>query len=71
MRSIVNLSIPEDMLRDIKREVKRGKYASVSEYFRHLWREQRSVILARQLKKESSEYERGLAKKLHSHRDLL
>ncbi len=71
MRSIVTLSLPEEMVREIKREVKRGKFASMSEYFRHVWREQRQAQLARELRKEAKEYDRGLAKKLHSHRDLM
>ncbi len=38
MRNIVNISVPAEMAKDIKREVKAGKFASTSEFMRHLIR---------------------------------
>jgi Arc/MetJ-type ribon-helix-helix transcriptional regulator len=55
MRTIVNLPLPEEMVREINKEVKRGKYASVSEYFRHLWRERQQAQLARHLEQKLRE----------------
>ena len=39
MRNIINISLPVEMVKIVKREVKKGKYASVSEFFRALLRE--------------------------------
>jgi len=66
MRSVINISLPPETVREIKREVKRGGYASVSEYIRYLWREQQARQLLRELKKEQAS---GF-KKLNSLRDL-
>ncbi len=38
MRNIVNISVPAEMAKDIKRGVKAGKFASTSEFMRHLIR---------------------------------
>jgi len=38
MRNIVNISLPREMVVDIKRGVKAGKFASTSEFMRHLIR---------------------------------
>lgn len=38
MRSVINISLPEAMVKSVKKEVKDGNYGSVSEFFRHLLR---------------------------------
>lgn len=55
------------MVREVKREVKRGGYASVSEYIRHLIRERQELQLLKELKQEEKE---GM-KVLTSLKDLL
>ncbi len=67
MRSILNISLPLQMVREVKREVKRGGYASVSEYIRHLIRERQELQLLKELKQEEIE---GM-KVLTSLKDLL
>ena len=40
MRQIINISLPESMAEYVNKAVKKGKFASKSEFFRHLIREQ-------------------------------
>ena len=67
MRNIINISLPEELTRQVKKEVKLGNYASVSEFFRHLLRIHK---LAEELKIMKAEFEIGKVKALHSLRDL-
>jgi len=39
MRKIINISLPEKMEAEVQKEIKRGNYASKSEFFRALIRE--------------------------------
>lgn len=66
MRNIINISLPEEMAKMVEREVVRGKFASTSEYFRHLIR---SHEAAEELHKMREGFPRGW-KKLSSLRDL-
>lgn len=38
MRNVINISLPQELTKAVKREVKTGNYASVSEFFRYLLR---------------------------------
>lgn len=38
MRQIINISVPEAMAQNIKKEVQKGGYASTSEFIRYLIR---------------------------------
>ena len=38
MRNIINISMPDEMAKVIKKEVKKGQYVSTSEFFRSLAR---------------------------------
>ncbi|MDO8582767.1 MAG: ribbon-helix-helix domain-containing protein [bacterium] len=47
MRSIINISLPKALDAAVDKEVKRGKYASKSEFFRTVlkrWLEEQKVI---------------------------
>jgi len=70
MRSVINISLPTRLAQDVKREVKIGGFATVSEYFRHLLREQKIQKLAHEIKTDRSQFERGRGKILGSLRDL-
>jgi Arc/MetJ-type ribon-helix-helix transcriptional regulator len=48
-REIINISLPPDMAKDLRAEVSENGFASVSEYIRHLFREERKRIVAKQL----------------------
>ncbi len=70
MRNIVNISLPKQMVRVIKKEVKLEGYASVSEFIRHLIREWNTNKLAEELKKDRLRFEAGKGKVLKSLKDL-
>lgn len=70
MRSILNISLPATMVKDIKREVKAKKYASTSEFFRHLVRQWNTERLAEEIRQDRLDFERGKGKVLRSLADL-
>ena len=70
MRNIVNISLPAEMVKIVKREVKKGRYASVSEFFRALLREYEENKLLTELEESHREFKAGKGKVLHSFRDL-
>lgn len=67
MRNVINISLPEELTRQVQKEVKMGNYASTSEFFRHLLRTHK---LAEELKLSKRDFEIGKGKTLHSLRDL-
>ncbi|MFH1938440.1 MAG: ribbon-helix-helix domain-containing protein [Patescibacteria group bacterium] len=71
MRNIINISMPAETVKFIKQEVKKGKYASVSEFFRALLREyeEENKALA-ELEEIDREFKAGKGKILHSLKDL-
>ena len=70
MRNIVNISLPEKLVKVVKKEVKTEGYASVSEFFRYLIREWNTNKLAGELKRDRSKFEAGKGKVLKSLKDL-
>ena len=70
MRNIVNISLPKEMAADIKREVKVGKFASTSEFMRHLIRAWNTRKLAEELRKEREQFRKGNYRVLKSFNDL-
>jgi len=43
MRNIINISLPKELAESVKKEVRKGKFATTSEYFRHLLRVQKAA----------------------------
>jgi len=70
MRSVVNISLPKNMLKEVEKEVKAGNYASKSDFFRHVMRWWNTNKLAEELKEEREKFEQGDFKVLRSLRDL-
>ena len=70
MRSIINISLPESLALEIRREVKDGKYASVSELFRYLWRMWKEERLIGELNNSITDYKNGKFMLLKSLKDL-
>lgn len=70
MRNIVNISVPAEMAKDIKREVRRGKFVSTSEFMRHLIRVWNMEQLMRNVEKSRAEIAAGKGKTLRSLKDL-
>ncbi len=71
MRTVINISLPESLAKEVKNEVKEGKFASTSEFFRHILRVWNTNRLARSLKKSQDDWKKGKNwTKLNSLRDL-
>jgi len=70
MRNIVNISLPEKLVKIIKKEVKEEGYASVSEFIRYLIRDWNTNKLAEELKKDRLNFEAGKGRVLKSLKDL-
>ena len=70
MRNIINISLPAQMAKMVKREVKKGRYASVSEFFRSLLREYEESGLLAEIEESRREIAKGKGKVLRSFKDL-
>lgn len=70
MRNIVNISLPPRMAQEVARAVRKGRYASTSEFFRHLLRLWNTHKLAEELKISRKEFGAGKGKILRSLDDL-
>ena len=70
MRNVINISLPECSVKFVESEVKKGKFATKSEFFRHLLRVWNTYKLARELEESKKEFEAGKGKVLRSLRDL-
>ena len=70
MRSVINISLPKSMVKTVEEEVKKGSFATKSEFFRHIIRWWNTYKLARELKESRKEFEAGKGKVLRSLRDL-
>lgn len=67
MRTVVNISLPEVLAKEVEREVRKGKFASKSEFFRHVLRER---ALIKRLERSQKEFAAGKGKLFTSLRDL-
>ena len=61
MRTIVNISLPSELDKSVKRLMKKGKYATKSEFLRELIRERlEEEDLLSQVTKSETEFRAGL-----------
>ena len=70
MRNIVNISLPNSMVKIIKKDVKAGGFASVSEFMRHLIRLWNTKQLSNELKESKKQFDAGEGIELKSLKDL-
>lgn len=70
MRNIINISMPYEMATEVRKETKKGGFASKSEFFRHLLRMWSTQKLAQELKREQREFRKGNYKVLRSLKNL-
>jgi Arc/MetJ-type ribon-helix-helix transcriptional regulator len=70
MRHIVNISMPAELKREMEKEVKEGKFASTSEFFRHLLRLWQQEKAFRELQEARKEIASGKGNALRSLKDL-
>lgn len=67
MRQIINISLPEEMAKMVEKEVKKGKFASTSEYMRHILRMQ---TFADEMDRRRNDFEAGKFTELKSAKNL-
>ena len=70
MRKVMNVSLPETMLKTLKKDVKAGGFASNSEFVRHLIRLWNQEKLGKELTADKKEFEAGKGIELKSLEDL-
>jgi Arc/MetJ-type ribon-helix-helix transcriptional regulator len=70
MRDVINISLPRELARIAEAEVKSGKFATKSEFFRMLLRLWDERILIEGIQKSEKEFATGKGKKLISLKDL-
>jgi putative addiction module CopG family antidote len=70
MRSIINISLPQQMADLVNSQVKTGKYTSKSEFIRHLIRSWQQNSDINQLQTTYSEMKKGKKHLLKSLKDL-
>ncbi len=70
MRTILNISLPQATATAVKRVAKTRGFASVSEYMRHLIREEKERKLGERLVKDRMDFDNGKGKVLKSLKDL-
>jgi Arc/MetJ-type ribon-helix-helix transcriptional regulator len=71
MRSIINISVPADLKKDVELALKQGEYATKSEFFRELlraWKSQQETLKA--LRESQKSIRAGKGKVLRSLKDL-
>lgn len=76
MRQVLSVSLPGDIISDIKKRVKNNGFNSVSEYFKYLFKmDTEDVISAEELmedvKQARKEYKEGKLSTLKSLKDLM
>lgn len=66
MRNVINISLPTITVKEVKKEVKQGGFASTSEFIRYVLRERKLQKLARVLRRDKKKFDAGKGKKLSS-----
>lgn len=71
MRTIINISLPEELNQEVEKAMKGGRYSTKSEFLREIIRERiaEEDLLVR-IKKSEEEFRTGKGKLLHSLKDL-
>ncbi len=70
MRNVINISLPPAMTRAVEENVKKGHFASKSEFFRMIFRAWAERTLAKDLEESRNELRQGKGKELRSLKDL-
>lgn len=71
MRTIINISLPKELNKEVERAMKKGRYSTKSEFLREIIRERiaEEGLLAR-IEKSEAEFRAGKGKFLCSLKDL-
>lgn len=71
MRTIVNISLPQHLTREVEKRVRRGDFATKSEFFRQIlrhWLEEEEIV--REITVSRNAIKSGKGKTLRSLKDL-
>lgn len=60
----MNISLPPEMMEEVKKRAKAGKYSTLSEYVRHLIRLENTERMAREIDEERAKIKSGKLKLL-------
>lgn len=70
MRKVINISLPPQMARTVRKAVKDENYISTSEFFRKLLRDWEKAKLAKELRVSQKEIRAGKGRTLRSLKNL-
>lgn len=70
MRNIINISLPENMVKAVEEKIRKGHFSTKSEFFRNLIRLWMEGRLAEELEESKNELSRGKGRLLKSLKDL-
>jgi Arc/MetJ-type ribon-helix-helix transcriptional regulator len=70
MRAIINISVPQEVKKEMETAVKQGGFATKSEFVRDLMRLWRQEQILKELRQSQQEFARGKGKLLKSLKDL-
>lgn len=70
MRNIINISMPDNLVKIVRNEIREGNFASTSEFFRHLVRLWNTEKTLKDLEVSKKDFEKGRYKVLKSLDDL-
>lgn len=70
MRNIINISLPKALNKVVEQAMRKGKFATKSEFFRNLLRMWQEEELLVEIRKSEAEIRAGKGIKLRSFRDL-
>lgn len=70
MRAIINISLSDELNKEVEKVMRKGRYSTKSEFVRELLRSHLGDELVRQVKEGEKEIRAGKGKVLRSLRDL-
>ena len=70
MRTIINISLPKELKREVENAVKKEHYASISEFFQDLLRLWKEEQILKDIRESEREFAQGKGKVLKSLKDL-
>lgn len=70
MRAIINISVPQEVKKEMETAVKQGGFATKSEFVRNLMRLWKQEQLLKELRQSQREFPRGKGKVLKSLKNL-
>lgn len=70
MRAIINISVPQEVKKEMETAVKQGGFATKSEFVRDLMRLWKQEQILKELRQSQQEFARGKGKLLKSLKDL-